>query len=70
MGVGIWFHERDTVLYVPLRTIEKMKNDGKKSVNVRTIETEDYEYINIPSKKKRVFMDSDYSVLKDLPEGW
>jgi len=70
MGVVIWFHEKDKVLYVPLKSIEKMKQDGKKSVNIRTIENEEYEYIDIPSKKKRVFMDSDYSILKSLPEGW
>ena len=47
-----------------------MKQDGKKSVNIRTIDAEEYEYITIPSVKKRVFLDSDYSVLLDLPEGW
>ena len=70
MGVVIWYTEKDTVIYVPLKTIEKMKQDGKKSVNIRTIDAEEYEYITIPSVKKRVFLDSDYSVLLDLPEGW
>lgn len=70
MGVVIWYHERDAVIYVPLKTIEKMKADGKKSVNIRTIDTDGYDYVKIPSVKKRVFMDSDYSVLLDLPEGW
>ena len=70
MGVVIWYTEKDRVIYVPLKTIEKMKQDGKKSVNIRTIDAEGYEFIDIPSAKKRVFMDSDYSVMLDLPEEW
>lgn len=70
VGVVIWYTEKDRVIYVPLTTIEKMKQDGKKSVNIRTIDTEPYDFLNIPSVKKRTFMDSDYSVLCKLPEGW
>lgn len=70
MGVVIWYTEKDRVIYVPLTTIEKMKQEGKKSVNIRTIDSEGYEFIDIPSVKKRVFMDSDYSVLLNLAEGW
>ncbi len=69
-GVIIWFTEKDRVIYVPIQTIEKMKQDGKKSVNIRTIDDDGYEYVNIPSVKKRVFLDSDYSVLCNLPENW
>ena len=70
-GVMLWFQDHDKVIYVPITTIAKMKKDGKKSVNIRTIDNDGYEYLNIPSVKKRVFLDSDYSVLKNLPEqGW
>lgn len=69
-GVVIWFTERDRVIYVPVITIEKMLKDHKKSVNIRTIDEDGYDYIDIPSVKKRVFLDSDYSVLCDLPENW
>ena len=69
-GVMIWFQDHSAVLYVPLSTIAKMKSDGKKSVNIRTIDSEDYDFVDIPSVKKRVFMDSDYSCLLDLPENW
>ena len=52
-------------------TIDKMKKDGKKSVNIRKIDEEGYAYVNIPSTQKRVFLDSDYSVLLELPDqGW
>ena len=43
-------------------------NENQKSVGIRHIGTEDI--IEIPSVKKRVFMDSDYSILTELPEGW
>jgi hypothetical protein len=66
-GVMLWFQDHQRVLYVPLLTIAKMKQDGKKSVNIRTIDSDGYEYLNIPSVQKRVFLDSDYSVMMELP---
>lgn len=45
-----------------------MIDDGKKSVGLKAIE-EGYRIIEIPSIKKRVFMDSDYSVLMNLEDG-
>lgn len=68
-GVVIWFYSHDRVIYVPTSTIKKMKEDGCKSVNIRTIDVDGYRYIEIPSIKKRVYMDSDYSVLLGLEEG-
>jgi hypothetical protein len=67
-GVMLWFQEHQRVLYVPLLTIAKMKQDGKKSVNIRTIDQDGYDYLNIPSVQKRVFLDSDYSVMMELPD--
>ena len=40
-----------------------MKKDNKKSINVKMIEKIVFDIVVIPSVKKRVFMDSDYSVL-------
>lgn len=68
-GVVLWMIDHDRVVYVPIATITKLKNDGKKSVNIRTIESDGYKIIDIPSVKKRVFMDSDYSVLMTLEDG-
>ena len=42
-----------------------MRGDGLKSVNVKNA-LDNYYIIDIPSKKKRVFMDSDYSVLTNI----
>lgn len=68
-GVVIWFYEHDRIIYVPVSSVSKMKNDGKKSINITTIDTDGYKFIEIPSVKKRVFMTSDYSVLMNTEEG-
>ena len=67
-GVIIWFIDHDRVIYVPINTITQLINDGKKSVNINKIEAEGYRIINIPSIKKRVFLDSDYSILMTLKD--
>ena len=67
-GVMIWFQTHDTVVYVPLTTFMKLKQDNKKSFNIKYVDSKEYECLVIPSVKKRVFMDSDYSVLLNLPE--
>lgn len=67
-GVILWLYEKDIVMYIPISTITKLKNDGKKSVGLKAIE-EGYNIKVIPSKKKRIFMDSDYSCLLELKDG-
>jgi hypothetical protein len=69
VGVVVWFYDHDRVLYVPISSITKMMSEGKKSVNITTIDTDGYRFIEIPSVKKRVFMTSDYSVLMGTQEG-
>lgn len=69
VGVIIWFIAHDKVVYVPISEITKMKEDGKKSVNIKMLADKSYNIIEIPSTKKRVFMDSDYSCLKNLKDG-
>lgn len=68
-GVILWFKDHDKVVYVPISSITKMKEDNKKSINIKMLEDDTYKIIEIPSVKKRVFLDSDYSVLKTLDEG-
>ena len=68
-GVVIWFQKHDRVCYVPILTFKSLKEDNKKSINVKMLDSEEYRIINIPSRKKRIFLDSDYSILLDLHEG-
>ena len=38
-----------------------MKSDGLKSININKLD--DYNYVEIPSVKKRTFLNSDYRIL-------
>ena len=62
-GAIIWFVKHDRVIFCPIETFEKLKLDGFKSVNILKTDFNEYPVIEIPSVKKRVYMDSDYSVL-------
>lgn len=63
VGVVLWFIDHDHVIWAPIEEIEKMKIDGKKSINIKMLNSDEYKLTDIPSKKKRVFMESDYSIL-------
>lgn len=66
IGLVVWFIDYDRVIYFPFKSIIKMRQDGLKSINLRKIdELNKYDYIEVPSTKKRVFMDSDYQCVVD-----
>ena len=67
-GVLIWFKDHDKVIYVPIKTITQMKKDQKKSINIKT-DLDKYRIFEIPGKKKRVFIECDYSILTTLEDG-
>lgn len=62
-GTVIWFYDHDKVLFVPIQTWEQIKNEDKKSFNIKMLGDENYEVIDLPSIKKRVYMTTDYSYL-------
>lgn len=66
VGVIVWFRDKDKVVYCPIETITKLKMDDKKSINIKYLETKEYELIEVPSVKKRVFLQSDYRILGEL----
>lgn len=67
-GVVLWLYEKDFLAYIPISTITKMKEDGKKSVGLKAVE-EKYKIYIIPGVKKRVFIEGDYSFLHNLKDG-
>lgn len=69
VGVVLWMVKHDTVVYLPTKTIQRMKAENKKSFNIKDLDNDTYRIIKVPSIKKRVFMDSDYSILFNLKEG-
>ena len=51
-GVIIWYYgNANRIVYVPLESILKIKNDGNKSINITKLD--DYEYVDIPFVLKR-----------------
>ena len=59
----VWFSSFDKVLAVPVETALKIRNDGKKSISLKMLEEKSYNIIEIPSIKKRTFLESDYTIL-------
>lgn len=73
-GVVIWFYEKDIVIWVSIEEMEKMVNDGEKSIGLRMTDKEkpykkSYNIITIPSVKLRTFMESDYKYLVEALNG-
>lgn len=69
VGILLWFMEHDKCLYVPISTITQLKKDNKKSINIKMIEENKYNIYVVPSVKKRVFLDCDYTLLTTLQDG-
>ena len=67
VGVVLWLIDKDKIFYVPISTVIQMKIKNKKSISYKDIDK--WRIMEIPSIKKVVFMDSDYSVLDILEEG-
>ena len=67
-GVILWLIDCDKVVYIPIKTVRQLINEGKKSFSVKMIDDPQYRVFDIPSTKRRIFMDSDYSVLMNWTE--
>lgn len=68
-GVMLWLSEKDLVMWISIVEMEKMVKDGKKSIGIKMLDEKSYNIVVIPSEKKRVYMDSDYSILISLKDG-
>lgn len=58
-GFVVWFVTHQIVVWIPIEVITKMKEDGKKSVNIKDIAT--YNIKILPSKMKKIYLQTDYS---------
>ena len=68
-GVIIWFINHDKCVWVPIETFVKLKADDKKSFNVKMIGSDEYFHIEIPSKKIRTYLSSDYENMVEYYRG-
>ena len=67
-GVALWLYEKDIICFIPTYTFEKAKKNGLKSINPKTIDRNIYYIVDIPSVKLRTFFNSDWSILKNVPD--
>jgi penicillin-binding protein-related factor A (putative recombinase) len=58
-GVICWWIDKDVTLYIPIQTLETLKNLGRKSVRYDEISLD---CVIIPGKKKRVFFEYEMEV--------
>ncbi len=59
-GVILWFIEHDKVFYVPISTFLLLAEEGKKSINIKDAEGTEYPMYELPSTKKKTFLETDY----------
>ena len=67
-GVLLWLSEKDLILWISIAEMEKMIKEGKKSISIKMLEDPTYNIVVIPSVKKRVFLEADYTVLLNLQD--
>ena len=69
IGVIIWFVTHQKVVYVPIETFIKLVEDGKKSFNIKMLESNEYDHIVIDSVIQRVYPLLDFkSFVKKIEE--
>lgn len=74
VGVLVWFYEKDKIIWVSIEEMEKMVNDGEKSIGLRMINEKKpykklYTIYEIPATKLRTFMEADLNYLVEVLNG-
>lgn len=68
-GIVMWFKEKDKIIWADILTLENIYNDGNKSIQLKMLNDDKYNLKEIPSVKKRVYLEADYTYLVNLYEG-
>lgn len=70
-GVLVWFEKQDKVMWFPAEELQKIREAGHKSINANMVD--EYMVVDIPSVKRRVFLNTDYTylvkALKEMQNG-
>lgn len=67
VGIIWWSIPNESVVFIPVQTFEQLRKEGKKSFNFKKmINDPNYKSQVIPSNKLRTYLQSDYSVMKEL----
>ena len=67
-GVVIWYVDHDIVIWCPVESFLRIKEEGFKSINIRTLDLDEYKIKKLPSVKRRVFLDTDYKELFEVDD--
>lgn len=59
-GVLIWYIDHDETIFVPIRILQQLRDEGEKSVNIKD-KTKLLGSWIIPGKKRRVLFDYDFT---------
>ena len=62
VGVILWMIDHDCIVFIPISTIKQLKDEGKKSFNIKDID-KGYKLTIIPTGKRRTFLTADYTKL-------
>jgi len=65
----VWFSKHDKVIACHASEALKMQADGKKSISLKMLDDKSYNIIDLPSVKKRVFLETDYTYLLHKVKG-
>jgi len=65
----VWYSKYDRVIACSASEALKIREDGNKSIALKMLDNKLYNIIEIPSKKLRTFMESDYSGLPKIFRG-
>lgn len=63
LGVVLWMIDHHKVLWIPIETFKKIKDEGGKSFNIKMLDNPDYEVLDLNAKDLRTFMSVDYNNL-------
>lgn len=68
VGAIIWFIDHKVVCYVPIEEFVRLKKLGYKSIHIKMVDDYNFNVYRIPGVPKRLFIDSDYSVMNIIAE--
>ncbi len=58
-GFCVWFISYDVTIFVPIQEMQKLRDSGKKSLNINDVDNTKLKYFDIIGKKKRKYFDYD-----------
>lgn len=67
-GAMIWFRDHNRVCFLPIEEYIRLIDSDYKSVNIKMLDDNSFNVYEIPGELKRTFIDSDYSIMKDIAQ--